>query len=158
LPLNRQQAEIATLVKETAAAYQPIAAARNITLRIELLGALPRLSLDPGRIRQALDNLLHNAFRHTPDNGHIRIQVEQPREHNEVVIRVEDSGSGITADSLPYVFDRFYRSDSARSRDAGGVGLGLAITKAIVEAHGGKITAASNGPGRGSCFTIRLPL
>lgn len=157
LLLNRQETEIATLVKETTAVYQPIAAARGVELRIELLGVLPRLTIDPGRIRQALDNLLHNALRHTADQGHIRVQVEQRAAERQVMIRVEDDGAGIAADSLPYVFDRFYRSDSARSRDVGGVGLGLAITKAIVEAHGGNIHASSDGVGKGSRFTIVLP-
>jgi signal transduction histidine kinase len=158
LPLHRQGTEIADLLKETVAVYQPIVASRGIDLRVELLGVLPCLFIDPGRIRQALDNLLHNALRHTADQGHIRIQVEQHKVERQVTIRVQDDGMGITTDSLHHVFDRFYRSDSARSRDAGGVGLGLAITKAIIEAHGGKITAASEGIGRGSCFTIVLPL
>jgi signal transduction histidine kinase len=158
LSLNRQETELATLVKETTAVYQPIAAARGIELRVELLGALPRLAVDPGRMRQALDNLLHNALRHTADKGHIRLQVEQNVTKKEVIIRVEDDGAGMTSESLPYVFDRFYRSDSARSRDEGGAGLGLAITKAIIEAHEGEITAASDGVGKGSRFTIVLPL
>jgi signal transduction histidine kinase len=105
-------------------------------------------------MRQAIANLLTNALRHTPEKGEIQVTVEQRRERLHIIIK--DSGSGIKAAHLPYIFDRFYRTDSARSRDRGGTGLGLAIAKAIVDAHEGEISASSAGEGQGATFEIRL--
>jgi signal transduction histidine kinase len=110
-----------------------------------------------------LHNLLDNALRHTPAGGTISLRAgceEHPeREPAHCWLTVADSGEGIAAQDLPHVFDRFYRADPARSRTTGGAGLGLAIVRAIVEAHGGWVGAASDGlPGRGSTFSVKLPL
>ncbi|MCA9997816.1 MAG: ATP-binding protein, partial [Anaerolineales bacterium] len=139
----------------------PTAAANNITLTTELLGAMPTLHVDPQRLRQVLNNLLSNALRHTKAGDQIVVSVEQQQPH--LLVRVRDSGQGIAPDKLPYVFDRFYRGDTARSRGEGGrrgdgIGLGLAIAKAIVEQHEGELTAVSAGLNHGSTFTISLPL
>ncbi len=155
LPLNQQVTDIATLVKTTAAAFEPLVAAPNITLRVELLGTMPQLLVDRDRLRQAIHNLLDNALRHTPAGGAITVSVEQVQDL--VQIRIQDTGEGIASDQLPHVFDRFYRTDQARGRDRGGAGLGLSIVKANIEAHGGTITVSSPGPGQGSTFTISLP-
>ncbi|MBK8985944.1 MAG: HAMP domain-containing protein [Chloroflexi bacterium] len=155
MPLHKQLTDMADLVKETAVAFKPVAAARHIRLTVELLGATPYLLVDANRMRQVVHNLLNNALRHTPENGQIWVTVVT--ENETLCIRVRDSGAGIEAVHLPYVFDRFYRTDSARSRDQGGAGLGLAIVKAIVEAHGGVVTAVSPGIGQGSTFEILLP-
>jgi signal transduction histidine kinase len=109
---------------------------------------------DPERIHQVLFNLVDNAVRFTPPGGEIRI-IARERE-GRVEIRVADTGVGIAAEHLPRVFERFYRVDPSRSRDDGGTGIGLAIARSIVEAHGGKIVAESD-PGRGSMFTFDLP-
>lgn len=109
---------------------------------------------DRDRIAQVLTNLLDNAARHT-QAGHITVTADGYGD--TVRIEVADTGDGIGAEHLPHVFERFYRSDSARDRDRGGSGLGLTICRAILRAHGGTITAASPGPGRGSTFTITLP-
>jgi len=107
-------------------------------------------------------NLVTNAIRFTPDGGRVTLSCRQ--EDGHAVLRVEDSGAGIAAADLPHVFDRFYRADAARARDAtgarspaGGAGLGLSIARWAAETHGGTITATS-APGRGSVFTVRLPL
>ena len=155
LPLDRQVTNIAALVKATAAAFEPLVAAQNITLRVELLGTMPQLTVDRDRLRQAIHNLLDNALRHTPAGGVITVSVEQVQD--TVEMRVQDTGEGIAPDQLPHVFDRFYRTDQARGRDRGGAGLGLAIVKANVEAHGGSVTVSSPGLGQGSTFTTRLP-
>jgi signal transduction histidine kinase len=111
---------------------------------------------DPARLTQVLHNLLDNALRHTPAGGSIALRAGC--DDGDVWLAVQDSGEGISPQDLPHVFDRFYRADLARSRATGGAGLGLAIVRAIVEAHGGGVSAASPGePGQGSTFTLRLP-
>ena len=156
LSLAMTEVDVASLVKDTAVTYKPIAAEKKITLRAELLGALPLIQADQARLRQGLLNLLDNAIRYTPQAGTIIVQAEQIGE--QVELRVIDDGVGIAAEHLPHVFDRFYRTDGARSREHGGSGLGLAIVRAIVEEHGGTVTAVSAGLNQGTTFTITLPL
>ena len=157
LPLFKQETDIATLVKQTASSFNPLASARNIDLRVELLGTMPeKVTIDRARMRQAIHNLLDNALRHTPNGGTITVSVEQVQ--GNLQIWIADTGEGIPADQLPYVFERFYRIDKARSRDRNSTGLGLAIVKAIVEAHESSITVTSPGSGQGSVFIISMPL
>ncbi len=118
-------------------------------------GAAIKVSVDRRRITQALINLLANALRHTPTGGTVTITTGHTRDR--VTIAVSDNGDGIPPGQLPRIFERFYRGDTARSREQAGSGIGLTITKAIIDAHHGTITAASDGPGRGSTFTITLP-
>ena len=112
------------------------------------------LSADPDKLSQAVINLLSNALKFTPADGEVEVLVASGPEGAE--IRVADNGIGIGPKDLPRIFERFYRVDSSRNRATGGAGIGLSIAKAIVEAHGGTITAASQ-PGRGSEFRIHLP-
>ncbi len=156
LPLDRRAVDAASLVKEAGAVFNSMAAEKQISLRVELLGAMPTVQADAARLRQAVHNLLSNALRHTPEGGQVLVTVHQ--EGERLQIAVSDSGAGIDPAQLPRVFDRFYRTDSGRSRDKGGTGLGLAITKAIIEAHEGQVTAESQGKGQGSRFVISLPL
>ncbi|HFQ93069.1 MAG TPA: HAMP domain-containing protein [Anaerolineae bacterium] len=156
LILHKQMTDIATLVKETVISFQPMAADKNITLKTELLGTMPEWPVDRVRFRQALYNLLDNALYHTPESGMVTVQVEQMPDSLQV--RVSDTGEGLPPEQLPHVFDRFYRTDAARSREKGSAGLGLAIVKAIVEAHGGMVTAVSPGQDQGSTFTISFPV
>lgn len=156
LDLNRQPTEIAKLIDETVRSYQSAAAEKEIHLELELLGKLPTLNIDAGRIRQVLLNLLSNGVRYTPKGGTMRVAVEQVDQIVE--IRVKDTGAGIEPENLPYIFDRFYRTDKARTREKGGTGLGLAIVKALTEAHGGTATVYSAGPNLGTQFTLTLPI
>jgi signal transduction histidine kinase len=110
---------------------------------------------DPDALTQALLNLVRNAADHTPSTGEIVVSVRP--EGTEAVIRVTDSGSGLRAEDLPHLFDRFYRASGPRSTHSGGSGLGLAITRRLVELHGGSVAAANREDGRGAVFTIRLP-
>jgi signal transduction histidine kinase len=110
---------------------------------------------DRDRLVQVLTNLLTNALRHTPPGG--RVTVNATAAAGGTTLTVTDTGDGLTAEQLSHVFERFYRADAARSRDRSGSGIGLTISKAIVEAHGGRLTAASDGPGRGATFTVTLP-
>ena len=111
---------------------------------------------DADRLGQVFTNLLDNASRHTPAGG--RVEVVADRDGDSVRIRVTDTGEGIAPEHLSHVFERFYRVDTARDRAHGGSGVGLAIVQAIVRAHGGSVTAASDGTGRGATFTVTLPL
>jgi len=110
---------------------------------------------DAGRIEQMLRNLVCNARRHTPADG--RIAITAAREGSTIAITVADTGSGIAPEHLPHVFDRFYRADPSRDRATGGAGLGLAIVRRLAEAHGGNVTARSEGEGRGATFVVTLP-
>jgi signal transduction histidine kinase/ActR/RegA family two-component response regulator len=110
---------------------------------------------DAGRLQQVVWNLLSNAIKFTPAGGSIRIAVG--REDQQVVVSVADTGAGIPADFLPHVFDRFRQADQTSTRTHGGLGLGLSIVKHLVDLHGGTVSASSEGPGRGACFTVRLP-
>jgi CheY-like chemotaxis protein len=111
---------------------------------------------DAGRLQQVFWNLLANAIKFTPKGGHITVSLE--RVGRSVRIAIADTGQGIHSDFLPFVFDRFRQEDSSITRQFGGLGLGLAISRQIIEAHGGTITAASSGVGQGATFTIYLPL
>ncbi|MEP7090018.1 MAG: HAMP domain-containing sensor histidine kinase, partial [Nocardioidaceae bacterium] len=114
-----------------------------------------QVDVDPERMAQILGNLLDNALRHTPPKGEVRLAARTVGDQVEFV--VTDTGEGIAPEHLPYVFYRFYRVDTARSRDRGGSGIGLTVTKALVQAHGGRISVQSAGPGHGATFTVTLP-
>jgi signal transduction histidine kinase len=154
LPLHPTRFLLTDLLTDSAAGFESRVAAQNIDLRVDAPDPSPELEADYDRFSQVLANLLTNALRHTPDNGSITLRGESIPDG--VRITVGDTGVGIPADDLPYIFDRFWRGDKSRARTAGSSGLGLAITKQLVLAHGGTISAESK-PGRGTTFTIELP-
>jgi signal transduction histidine kinase len=154
LVLEKTPTNMCALANEIVQALEPLAAEKGVQLSAEMF-ELPLIPLDPLRMRQVLFNLLSNSLRHTPSGGVIRV-VGAQRPPGLTLI-VEDTGEGLTPEQLASVFNRFYRADKSRSRETGGTGLGLAIVKAIVEAHGGTISAFSGGKGQGSCFTIVFP-
>jgi two-component system OmpR family sensor kinase len=166
-PLTAEPVDLEALLVAVYREVQPLAGA--VRLRLDVDGGdgdddgPPVVRGDAERLRQMLLNLAANALRFTPAGGRVTLRCR--RAGGLAVLSVEDSGAGIAAADLPRVFDRFYRADAARARDpdeggrgaGGGAGLGLAIAKGVAEAHGGTIEAASE-PGRGSVFTVRLPL
>ncbi len=129
--------------------------AKGVRLRLEDRTSATVL-VDEVRIGQVLGNLLDNALRHTAPGGEVTVACR--RVERWVEYAVSDTGEGLAPEHLSHVFDRFYRADAARDRGHGGSGIGLSIAKALVEAHGGGISVRSGGPGRGSTFTVRLPL
>jgi signal transduction histidine kinase len=130
---------------------------KGVRLVASIQAGLPQMLVDPERMGQVLGNLLDNALRHTPEGGSVTISAASSSRAAEVALSVEDTGEGIPAEHLPHVFERFYRVDTARDRTHGGSGIGLAIARALVEAQGGQLTAASPGTGLGSTFRILLP-
>jgi signal transduction histidine kinase len=156
LPLEMIPVDLSVLASDVAAIYESIAEVQQIQLQTRISKGLPLIQGDRARLMQCLQNLLNNAFRHTPAGGVVTLSVQQQEKILEV--SVQDSGSGIAPEHLLHVFDRFYRVDPARARETGGTGLGLAITRAIIQNHGGTISAVSAGEGQGSTFTISLPI
>lgn len=128
--------------------------------RITLISSLPHdpinIMADEGRVIQILTNLIGNALQYTPENGTVTVSIE--REKDEARISVSDTGAGIPPQHLAKIFDRFYRVDKSRSRTRGGSGIGLTIAKKLVEAHGGRLWAQSDGENKGSVFIFTLPL
>ena len=142
------------LLQNVYMAYEPIAARQGIKLLLDIQENCPLIMVDEGRMERVIKNLVENALRYTPQDGTIELAVHY---ENEVVLSVTDSGSGIDAEDLPYVFDRFYRADKARGGNSGKMGLGLAICKALVTAQGGRIRAESPGRGQGASMLVSFP-
>src|SRR3990172_4340366 len=155
LRLDWQSVDLEAVIAQASNALQSQALEKGVTFKVELPQGLPRIRGDGQRLQQVLFNLVSNALRHTPTGGTVKTAVEV--KEDRVVIRVQDTGSGIPAEDLPHVFERFYRVDRSRARSTGGSGLGLTIAKRIVEAHGGQIWAQS-WLGAGSTFAFSLPL
>lgn len=160
LPLERKPTHIPSLLRRILDRVGPEAAKKGIHLSLNDFSGEATLSVDPNRITQVFLNLLVNALRYTPEGGsvHIRIDREERPEEKQNMLRVSvsDTGIGIEPEHLPHLFDRFYRTDPARTRSRGGSGLGLAIAKEFVAAHGGTIEVESK-PCRGTTFIVRLP-
>jgi len=155
LNLVRRPVRVDEIVHRVAEAFNWQVESKGLTLRVDVPADLPLVDVDPERIGQVLRNLLSNAILHTPAGGEIDIVARAGGKW--VTVAVKDTGEGIPPEHLPLVFDRFYRVDKSRSRLTGGVGLGLAIAKQLVEAHGGDIHVESR-VGEGSTFTFTLPI
>lgn len=143
------------LLAEAAAAVEARFEAERVRLALRAEDGVPDVMVDPVRIGQVLVNLLSNALRHTPSGGTVTLEARAV--HDQVVLSVTDTGEGIAPEHVDHVFERFYRVDTARDREHGGSGIGLAISKALVEAHGGRIDVTSGGLGAGSRFDVSLP-
>jgi CheY-like chemotaxis protein/anti-sigma regulatory factor (Ser/Thr protein kinase) len=135
---------------------RPAAGAKGIQLQAELDPEASRVLCDPARMQQVVWNLLSNAVKFTPGHGTVKVSLKRVESHVEIGVR--DTGQGIGRDFLPHVFDRFRQADSSTTRTHGGLGLGLAIVRHLVELHGGTVNVESEGEGAGASFTVRLPL
>ena len=156
LRLDRRDMDLSGVLEGVVYALRPAADAKGLSLRARIATDIPRLVLDESRMHQALWNLISNAIKFTPTGGVIAVSAE--RVDSGVAIGVADTGIGIPAAFLPYVFDRFRQADSGTTRAHAGLGLGLAIVQHIVQLHGGTVTARSDGDNCGATFTIRLPM
>jgi two-component system sensor histidine kinase BaeS len=160
LRLHPEPVRVDDLLGQVAAAHQNLAETAGVTLAVvPAAPGTPRPPLfdaDPVRLRQAVSNLVSNAVRHTPPGGQVTLRSYVSDSGDEVAVEVADTGSGIPADDVPHVFDRFWRAEKSRNRTTGGSGLGLAIVLKLAEAHGGTASVVST-EGQGSVFTVRLP-
>jgi PAS domain S-box-containing protein len=156
LRLEVRAIDLAPVVEAGVDAVRSSAEAKEIKIDLDLPHGLPQVLGDPDRLQQVVWNLVSNAVKFTPQQG--RIEVRLAKEDSHVSLQVRDSGKGITPEFLPFVFDRFRQADSTSTRSHGGLGLGLAIVRHIVELHGGTVHAESDGEGQGALFTVNLPL
>jgi len=156
LRLEPEPTDLRAVVEAAVDTVRTAATAKNINLRATFEPCAGPVMGDPRRLQQVVWNLLLNAVKFTPIGGEVRVSVEREGAHERVV--VSDTGAGIAPDFLPYVFDRFRQGDQSTTRTHGGLGLGLAIVRHLVELHGGTVRAESEGAGRGSTFTVELPL
>ncbi|MFS0703283.1 sensor histidine kinase [Cellulomonas sp. 179-A 9B4 NHS] len=153
--MRREPVSPRELLQDTAAAFADRFAQAGVRLDVDVPRGLEPVLVDQDRFGQVLTNLLDNALRHTPAGG--RVTLSAARTPTGTRFAVTDTGEGISAEHLPFVFERFYRVDTARDRGHGGTGIGLAIARGLVHAHGGSITAQSAGAGTGTQFVIELP-
>ena len=155
LQIELHDCDLSALVAEVVESVRETAAAKRIALLTDI-APHQHVKGDPDRLRQTLWNLLSNALKFTPEAGRVHVGVQ--RDGESVRLSVLDTGIGLAPESLPYIFHRFWQAQSAHSRAHGGLGLGLALARHIVELHGGSISADSPGLGQGSTFEIRLPI
>jgi len=156
LYLDMHPLEVVPIVENAINVVRPTADAKGINIEKCFDSKPAMISGDANRLQQVVWNLLSNAVKFTDSGGRVRVKVS--RFGGTVEVRVTDTGRGISKEFLPYVFDRFRQADSTTTRQHGGLGLGLAIARHLVEIHGGTVSAESGGDGRGATFTIRLPL
>jgi signal transduction histidine kinase len=156
LELRTRRASLAEIFEAAVEICRPCIDRRGHALIVESPAQEVHLEADPARLAQAVANLLHNSAKYTPDGGSIRLSARRSGE--DAIVTVKDTGIGIPAEALPRVFEMFVQADRSIGRAEGGLGVGLALVRRIVELHGGEVTAQSDGPGLGSEFVIRLPV
>lgn len=155
LTLGLQPVDLAEAVDRSVESLRPTAESKGVSVTAELDRGIGLVVCDPHRVQQIIWNLLSNAVKFTPEGG--RVGVALAKDGAQVRITVSDTGQGISPDFLPHVFERFQQAESGLTRAHGGLGLGLAIVRHLVDLHGGIVTAASDGEGKGATFTVRLP-
>lgn len=156
LRLDPRPIDVVSVIEAAIDTVRPMAENKSIKLETILETQTEPISADADRLQQAVWNLLTNAIKFTPKKG--RVEVRLKRVNSNIELTVSDSGAGIESDFLPYVFERFLQADASKNRQHGGLGLGLAITRHLIELHGGSVAAANKKAGRGAVFTIRLPI
>jgi PAS domain S-box-containing protein len=156
LRLDMQSVDLASPIDAAIETVQHGADERGIRITRQVDREIGPIAGDPARLQQVVWNLLSNALKFTPKGGHVNVTLRRVGSHAEIA--VEDNGAGIGPDFLPHVFDRFQQADASRTRRFGGLGLGLSIVKNLVEFHGGRVRAESDGDGRGATFTVAIPL
>jgi PAS domain S-box-containing protein len=157
ITLRREPVELAAVVRQSVETTRPEIEARHHSLTVALPQEPVWLNADPTRLAQVLANLLNNAAKYTEEGGRISLRAELEAGGSWVAIRVRDTGTGISEELLPRVFEPFIQADNSLARTQGGLGIGLTLVRRLTEMHGGKVRAYSEGPGRGSEFVVRLP-
>ena len=155
ITLQKRPVNVASILRSSAETVQSLIDVRKHELTISVPPEALWLEADPTRLEQILSNLLNNAAKYTEDGG--RIWLSAAREGGEIVIRVRDTGIGISAEMLPRMFELFAQGDQSLARSQGGLGLGLTLARSLAEFHGGSLSATSEGPGKGTEFVVRLP-
>src|SRR5207249_6710851 len=153
--LEWQSVELAALLESAAGAVQPGAEAKGVKLTVKAVGHVPAMMGDPARLQQVIWNLLSNGVKFTPARGEVRAEIRY--RDPDMILTVMDTGQGIEPAFLPHVFDMFRQAEPTRTRSHGGLGIGLSLVRRLVELHGGTVTAASAGLGKGATFTVYLP-
>jgi signal transduction histidine kinase/CheY-like chemotaxis protein len=156
LRLELGPVDLALVIEQAVQTIRPAADAKGISIETDIPSEIGQITGDPARLQQVVWNLLSNAVKFTPQGGHVETRLERVDPH--IRITVIDTGKGINPDFLPYVFDRFRQADASSARRHGGLGLGLALVKYLIELHGGTIEAASAGEGQGAMFRVTLPV
>jgi two-component system, chemotaxis family, CheB/CheR fusion protein len=156
--LQRAPTSLAELIQAAVDAQRSAIEASRTELTVDMPPEASVVDVDPTRFVQILSNVLHNASKFTQPHGKIHVSAEMSSAADRVIIRISDTGVGIAQDLLPRVFEMFTQSESATERDHGGLGIGLALARRLIELHGGEITAQSDGAGQGSTFTITMPV
>jgi signal transduction histidine kinase len=156
IKLNLQHAEVSSIIAGAVERAKPLIESHRHRLKIELPSDSLELYVDPARIEQVITNLLTNAAKYTPDGGEIVVRAEAIGD--KVILSVRDTGIGIAADALPTIFELFFQADAGHDRTEGGLGIGLALVRKIVEMHFGTVQARSAGKNRGSEFVVSLPV
>lgn len=151
--LSVEETDASSVVEKAALVFDPLYKNKGVELKLDIEPGV-MMQLDGAKMRQVVENLLSNALRYTDAGGSVAVTLAGGEK--EMTVSVADTGIGIAAKDLPYIFERFYRTDVSRARTSGGIGIGLAIVKAIVEAHGGTIEVESE-PGKGTRFTVKIP-
>jgi signal transduction histidine kinase/CheY-like chemotaxis protein len=154
--LELQAVSVTAVLEAVQEMLRPSAEAKHLSVEIEADSWAGDVQADASRLRQIVGNIVSNAVKFTPEGGSVRMRADL--EGAEVVLRIVDTGAGIAAEFLPHVFDRFRQGESSEARSYGGLGLGLAIVRQLVEMHGGRVEARSAGRGRGATFIVRLPV
>src|SRR6478609_5087709 len=157
LRIDVRRVDLVAIANAAADVVRPAAAARRVRLSVDA-GSESKVELvaDPDRLQQVVWNLLSNAVKFTPSDGAVTLSIE--RQGSALRLIVSDTGAGIAPEHLPFVFERFRQVDSSTTRKYGGLGLGLAIVRHLVELHGGSVSARSDGLGHGATFTVELPV
>jgi PAS domain S-box-containing protein len=156
IQLRKELVELGTVLHSAIETARPLIQAAGHELSVQLPPTRMWLDADPTRLAQVIGNLLNNAAKYTKEGGHIALIAEH--DGSQAVLRVRDDGIGIPADMLPRIFDMFAQVDTAIGRSQGGLGIGLTLVRSLVDMHGGTVQAASDGPGKGSEFVVRLPV
>jgi signal transduction histidine kinase len=156
MQLAFERVAVSVVVREAAESLMPTARVKGVELTMDVPDVEGIVLGDPHRLRQVAWNLLSNAVKFTPPGGSVRVSLRAA--NGGIRLEVSDTGIGMSSDVLPYIFQRFHQGDSSLTRPFGGLGLGLAIVRHLVELHGGTVAASSSGPGHGSSFVVRLPI